>query len=509
MFEQFAEENHHPFFNFQQVYRAWRDCRANKRNKLSALAFEVDLEQNLVDLTEELLERRYRPSASICFYTEKPKCREIFAADFRDRVVHHLIYNHISPIWEKTFIFHSFACRPEKGAHLAVDQLQKMQRRVTHGGRKRAFYLKLDIRNFFMTIDRRLLFEMLAQKHHRPDLRWLLETVIFHDCTQDYEMKDRENLRFRLPPHKSLFHARPDCGLPIGNLTSQFFANVYLNALDQFVKHDLKCRFYLRYVDDLVLLHCDAVKLRTWQEEIRRFLAEKLRLKLNPKATKLGLVTGGVDFGGFVVRPNYCLVRRRTVGNLKTKLKIFRVRNVQLRRSFTMYRFDSEEIDALTAAINAYLGHFQHADCDNLLQKLWQKHAFLQRYFSISNKKVKRFDAGLRKQPTLKRQVSWLGWKYGNYARLIQIGNYYEVLGKQAVELAPALDVNVIKGWRGYRHACGFPAKLLPRMVKKLEHAKIPVLAVRQTGRECLYAKERLPYMIIDGYEESFNGRTL
>ncbi len=201
-------------------------------------------------LVKELQERRYQPQTSICFYTEKPKCREIFAASFRDRIVHHLVYNFLSPVWEKIFIFHSYACRSNKGTHAAANALQKFLKSATLTGRCRAFYLKMDIQNFFMTIDRKILFELLAAKCPHQDLLPLLKTIVFHDPTTDYTMQDRHNVRAGLPKHKSLFFAKPNCGLPIGNLTSQFFANVYLNALDQFIKHVLKVRYYLRYVDD-------------------------------------------------------------------------------------------------------------------------------------------------------------------------------------------------------------------------------------------------------------------
>jgi hypothetical protein len=199
-----AEENHHPLFNFPRMYRAYLACRRTKRNKPSALAFELNHEENLMALVEELRERRYQPSTSICFYTRKPKAREIFAAAFRDRIVHHLIYTELAPGWERVFIHHSYACRPNKGTHAAAIALQKYLRKVSANGRRPAWFLKMDVRNFFMTIDRCKLFDMLASQGHDPDLLWLLQVVVVHDPTTDYELQDRENLRRVLPPHKSL-----------------------------------------------------------------------------------------------------------------------------------------------------------------------------------------------------------------------------------------------------------------------------------------------------------------
>jgi retron-type reverse transcriptase len=177
-----AEDNH-PLFNFPRMYRAYFACRRNKRNKSSALAFELNHEENLVALVEELRERRYRPSTSICFYTQKPKAREIFAAAFRDRIVHHLIYEALAPVWERVFIHHSYACRPEKGTHAAALALQRFLRQATANGSRPASFLKMDIHNFFMTIDRRKLFDMLAARCHDPDLLWLLHIIVFHDPT--------------------------------------------------------------------------------------------------------------------------------------------------------------------------------------------------------------------------------------------------------------------------------------------------------------------------------------
>lgn len=271
MFEQFVEENHHPLFNFPQVYGAYLDCRRTKRNSISALTFEVDHEANILMLVDELREGRYKPGTSVCFYTRKPKCREIFAAHFRDRIVHHLVFKKISPVWEKIFIHHSYACRPGKGTHAAANAVQKFLRMAASNGVRRAWYLKLDIKNFFMSIDRAILFKMLITKCPHGYMRELLRTIVFHDPTGDFELQDRQGFGKILPKHKSLFYTKSACGLPIGNLTSQFFANVYLNAIDQFIKHHLKARFYARYVDDLVLVHTDPEILYSWQGKLSGF----------------------------------------------------------------------------------------------------------------------------------------------------------------------------------------------------------------------------------------------
>jgi retron-type reverse transcriptase len=173
------------------VYRAYLACRRNKRNKPSALDFEQNHEEHLVALVDELRERRYQPSTSVCFYTSKPKAREVFAAAFRDRVVHHLICHYLEPVWERMFLHRSFACRKGKGPLAAAQALQALLRRVTANGKRTAYFLKMDVKNFFMTINRLLLFEMLA-KHcpHRDELLWLVRAVVFHDPTKDYILAD-------------------------------------------------------------------------------------------------------------------------------------------------------------------------------------------------------------------------------------------------------------------------------------------------------------------------------
>lgn len=232
------------------------------------LRFEADQEKNLIALRAALIDRSYQPRRSVCFFTTRPKFREIIAADFRDRVVHHLLVDYLEKTWEPVFIHDSYACRKGKGVHKGVARLQQFIRQVTANGTRRAWYLQLDIRNYFMSIDRDILFGMLAARLHDKTALWLTRMLVYHDVTANCHFRGRRDLLARIPPHKTLFGAGPDKGLPIGNLNSQFFANVYLNRLDQFVKHDLKCRYYLRYCDDFVLLSHDREQLLVWQDKI-------------------------------------------------------------------------------------------------------------------------------------------------------------------------------------------------------------------------------------------------
>jgi retron-type reverse transcriptase len=494
----FVPENHHSLFKFPQVYRAYLDCRRSKRNSLSALAYEVNHEEDLLRLTKELRDGRYRPQASICFYTEKPKCREIFAADFRDRIVHHLVYSFISPVWENIFVYHSYACRSNKGTHAAAKTLQKFLRSATNNGSRRAYYLKMDIHNFFMSIDRQRLYEMLAAKCRNPDMRELLRIIVFHDPTTDYIMQDRENLRQGLPKHKSLFYTRPGCGLPIGNLTSQFFANVYLNALDQFIKHTLKALYYLRYVDDFILVSRYRRELEQWREEITRFSEERLALTINPRAIRLAPVSGGVDFAGFIIRPHYKLVRRRVVGNLKEKLRRFEDQLVERQGDLVIYHFDTELLRQCQAVFNSYLGHFSHAQTGKLIFKTWEQFPFLSRYFRLTGNKVIPHTRPLGKLTLLKQQIRWLQKNYKNHYCLLQIGYYYEIFGGHAISLANMMGFQLLENWRGFRYACGFPKWCLPNVEAELQRRGIRYVVVEQSGRELYKTRERLSSRLVE-----------
>lgn len=344
-------------FSSRNIDDAYLGCRSNKRNTYNALCFEINAGENIIKLQQELRERTYHPSRSLLFAAKKPKVREIFAAPFRDRVVHHLLVNELDKIWEPIFIYDSYASRDLKGTHKAINRLQKFQRQITKNGLIRAYYLQLDIKDFFININKDILFSLIQPKIKNPDLLWLTQKILFWDCTTSYTQRGDKQLLSNIPANKSLFGKDNLRGLPIGNLTSQFFANVYLNELDQFVKHTLKARYYLRYVDDFVLLSPDASELSTWQARIEEFLITQLKLRLHPKRRKLLPISNGIDFLGYIIRPRYILVRRRVVNNLKEKIRQFRQDRVKDFRKF----YDS---------VASYWGHFKHANSYRLINKL-------------------------------------------------------------------------------------------------------------------------------------------
>ena len=325
--------DHNDNFTFAELVQAYFDCRKHKRNSESALAFELNLERNLFDLYTDIKSGTYLPGKSICFVITRPKPREVWAADFRDRIVHHLFYNHVSPRFYASFIADSCACIHERGTLYAVKRLEKKIRSATQNWSKPTFYLKCDLANFFVAIDKNVLHKQLAKKIHEPWWLSLADLILFHDPRQNYELRGEATKLNLVPTHKRLAKQPSHLGLPIGNLSSQFFANVYLNYLDQFIKHKIGAKHYVRYVDDFVLLHESPQWLNAALIEISAFLQDKLNARLNPKKTILQPVDRGVDFVGQVIKPWHRYTRKRTVNeaisriNATKKDKLFEVAN--------------------------------------------------------------------------------------------------------------------------------------------------------------------------------------
>lgn len=304
------------YFTYENLLRAYKDCRKNKSNSLECMKFDYNLEENLLSLEQELQSRTYRPGRAVAFVVTKPKLREVFAAQFRDRVIHHLLYNYLAPIYEPRFIYDSWACRPGKGTHRAMKRLQDFTWQASEGGRKReCYYLQMDIKSFFTSIDKQCLYEIFARNIKNEEILWLARTIIFHDPAHDIppRLNSPPKLFRQLPIDKSLFTVERGRGLPIGNLTSQFFANVYLNELDCYVKHVLRAKWYVRYVDDWVIIAQSLAELRGYERAIVEFVESPLNLTIQSKKTILGRASDGVDFVGYIVRPHYILVRRRVV----------------------------------------------------------------------------------------------------------------------------------------------------------------------------------------------------
>ena len=352
----------HADLSFATFVRAYLDCRRQKRTSSSARAFEIVQESRLYEIYRAVMGGTYTPGPSVCFVSLRPKPREVWAAAFADRVVHHFLYNHIAPSIERTFIADSCACLVGRGTLYAAERLAAKIRSITQGGRRRAFYLKCDLANFFVSIDKPLLGRQLDSRIPDPFWRDLARVILEHDPRVDVELKATSHELALIPFHKSLFNQPAHLGLPIGNLPSQFFANVYLDPLDQFVKHRLRARHYVRYVDDFVLLHESPRQLNAWLAEISAFVDRGLRVRLNTSKTILQPLERGVDFVGQLIHPWRTITRRRTV-------------RAAVHRLLTM------PADKVYQAANSYLGlvrqpsHSHHDQCLIANAALDRKHA--------------------------------------------------------------------------------------------------------------------------------------
>jgi hypothetical protein len=350
------------------LFQAYFDARRNKRNTINALAFEKDFEARVFALFDELVDKSYEPKASICFIVDRPVKREIFAADFRDRVIHHFIFNSISPIFEKTFINDSYSCRKGKGTHYGIHRIDRFIRSCSQNYSNDCYILKLDIKGYFMAMNRKLLFSqiksvLLANRHKiefdLPLIVYLLEKTIFNDPTKNCIIKGKKSDWSGLPRNKSLFHAKANCGFPIGNLTSQLFGNIYLNDFDHFVKRDLEIRYYGRYVDDFVLVHQNKEYLKSLVPIMKEYLRGNLQLELHPHKIYLQHFSKGVKYLGAVIKPHRKYIANRTKGNFYEAIE----KQNQIVRD---HKPTSEEQEKFLSSMNSYLGIMKHYQTYNL-----------------------------------------------------------------------------------------------------------------------------------------------
>ncbi len=345
------------------LFKAYFDARKNKRNTTNAIAFEKYLEPSLFALANEIVEQKYKLKPSICFIVHKPVKREVFAADFRDRVVHHFIYNYIAPIFEKIFINDSYSCRKGKGTHYGIKRIDKFIRSCSQNYTKTCYILKLDIKGYFMAINKSILYEKikkeLIKNKYKIDFNlklvlYLIEKTIFNNPTKNCIIKGKKQDWYNLPKTKSLFFTQPNCGLPIGNLTSQLFGNIYLNEFDQMVKKELNIKYYGRYVDDFIIIHSDKDYLKSIISKISDYLQEKLKLTLHPEKIYLQDCSKGVKYLGAVIKPHRIYIANRTKGNFYETIK-------QQNKIICYYNPTEEDQKYFQNSMNSYLGIMKHA----------------------------------------------------------------------------------------------------------------------------------------------------
>lgn len=290
---QFTHSYHH-ITSLENLLQAWTEFQRGKKSRKDVQEFELHLMSNILSLHRDLASKTYQHSLYEAFNVSDPKPRSIHKASVRDRLLHHALYENLYPFFDRTFIADSFSCRKWKGTHKAMDRFRDFAYKVSKNHTKTAWVLKGDIRKFFASIDHNTLMEIISRYIPDPDIKELLSKII------------------------SSFSVKEGVGLPLGNLTSQILVNIYMNEFDQFMKHKLKAKYYIRYADDFVVLSDDKTHLENLIPQIQEFLWNRLRLELHPNKLYIKTVASGVDFLGWVLFPDHRVLR--TV----TKKRMFR-----------------------------------------------------------------------------------------------------------------------------------------------------------------------------------------
>jgi retron-type reverse transcriptase len=324
----------------KHLFLCWEQFRRGKRKRKDVQIFERYLEDEIFQLHEELKTETYYHSSYRKFYIFDPKERHISKAYIRDRLVHHMVYNVLSEIYEPRFIFHSFSCRLGKGTHIGIEHLNRMLRRASLNNTRPCYGLKMDVCRFFDTVSHPILKRLLGQQIKDPKTLRLISLVI-----------DSFKVSSGTTGNK---------GIPLGNVTSQIFSNIYLHELDQFVKQDLKEPFYLRYCDDYVLISEDPIHLKMRIPMFAYFLKKDLHLEVHPKKISLRKWSSGIDFLGYFSFPNHQLMRT------SSKRRMYRRLN-EAYESLILGKIDEVSFDQ---KLQSYLGMLSHAHQMTLVETL-------------------------------------------------------------------------------------------------------------------------------------------
>ncbi|TSA44187.1 RNA-dependent DNA polymerase [bacterium] len=327
--------------SLENLFSAWDSFKSDKRSKPDVQSFEWNLERNIFQLHRDLKSKTYKHGPYTGFYITDPKLRHIHKATVRDRILHHAVFSVVNPIFEPTFIPTSFSCRVGYGTHKGVEVLGAITRKVSKNNTCPCFVLKCDVRKFFDSVNHEILLSIIKKRIKDDDAIWLLESIV-----RSYES---------LPGQGA-----PGKGVPIGNLTSQLFANVYMNELDQFVKHRLKIKHYVRYTDDFAIVSENPEELKKLLIPISKFLQDELALTLHPNKITLRPIRQGADFLGYVIFPKHRLIRA------KTKHRIFR----KMRERTEEHKLGNISALTLEQSLQSYLGVLSHANTYRLREKL-------------------------------------------------------------------------------------------------------------------------------------------
>lgn len=346
--------------SLEDVFEAYMDCRKHKRNTYNAIAFEADYERKCIELWHSINSGTYHPVRSIAFIVTNPVRREVFAADFQDRVVHHLIAKRIEPLFEQRFIDDAYSTRKGKGTLYGIKRIEKFMYICSEGYTADCYVMKIDIQSFFMSIPKSILYDkvenFLLKNYHGDDLAILLYMIretIFNRPEKNCIRRSPRSLWKGLPHSKSLFFTDGMHGLPIGNLTSQLLAQFYLDELDHLVKEDWGIEFYGRYVDDMVLIHKSKSHLLETRARIDKWLSEN-GLRLHPRKMYLQHYSKGVLFIGGMILPHRKYVSRRVVASCNRALDEWN------RKAEKCPESSLDNIEDFVSSMNSYLGMMRY-----------------------------------------------------------------------------------------------------------------------------------------------------
>ncbi|MFC1612368.1 reverse transcriptase domain-containing protein [Patescibacteria group bacterium] len=295
----------------ENLLLAWQEFLIGKKSKLDVQKFEFNLADNILSLHEDLANKTYKHGDYYGFYISDPKRRHIHKASVRDRLLHHAVYRILYPFFDKTFISDSFSCRLDKGTHKAINRFRKMAYIVSKNHTKTCWVLKCDIKKFFASINHRVLLNILAEHITDKDIFWLLENII-----ESFSVNHGIASSASAPSRND-----GDIGLPLGNLTSQLFSNIYMNRFDQYIKHKLKAKYYIRYADDFVILSRNKEWLENLIPQIQDFLQQELRLSIHPNKVFIKTYASGVDFLGWNNFCDYRILRKKTKDRMIKRIK--------------------------------------------------------------------------------------------------------------------------------------------------------------------------------------------